>query len=574
MSPEQLRGETVDGRSDIFSLGVILYEMLAGRRPFGGSTAAELMASILRDTPALPPHVPPPAAEIVRRCLAKRADDRYQSARELAGAVESAVDRLRAAPRTGDRTGAASNLPEAEPEPGQDGTVVVLPFTNLGGDADQEYFSDGLTEQLIHELTRVRGLRVLAWHSASKLREHGDPLETARGIGAETVLVGSVRRSSGRLRISARLVQTATGHYLWSEIYDRDIVDLFTIQEEIARSIARTLEGTVVARQGAPVSPRRLEAYDLYLRGRYLANRRTDDGLRQSVECFERALLIDEGFAAAHAGRADAYCLLADYGIASPDQVIPKARASALRALELDPRSAEAHASHALIRSLHDWQWEEAEALYRRAIELNPGYAAAHHWLSVDLLAALGRFAEAHDEIERARQLDPLSLIIQEGKPYLLMLERRFDEAVEGYRRVSELDRGFAKAYTGMGRALSQVGRFDDAVAMLLEGRKLAGTIPSILGALGQTYGRAGNVGAARDVLAELHALAATRYVPSNSFALVYSGLGELGEALAWLERGATMHELPLGTIKTHPAYDSLRGEPRFGELLKRMRLA
>jgi TolB-like protein len=563
MSPEQLGGETLDGRSDVFSLGVILYEMLAGRRPFVGATPAQVIASILRDVPTLPPDVPRPAAEIVNRCLAKRPSERFASARELAAAAEQAVRRV----RDGVVIGAPALAPAVET------TVAVLPFTYAGAEPDQQYFSDGLTEQLIHELTRVRGLRVIAWHSASKLREPEGAIEIARGLGAHVVLLGSVRRLGGRVRIAARLVQTSSGYYLWSETYDRELVDLFSIQDEIARAMAQTLERSLSARVKTPPSPARLEAYDLYLRGRYVANRRSEDGLRQSVECFEQALAIDDRFAPAHAGLADACCLLADYGIKAPREVIPLARQSALRALELDPRSAEAHASYALIRSLCDWEWEEAEALYRRSIELNPGYSAARHWLSVDLLAVFKRFDEAQDEIEAARQLDPLSLIIQEGKPYLLMLERRYEDAIEAYRRVGELDPAFPKAYMGMGRACAQLGRFDDAIALFHQGRALAGPIPSILGALGQTYGVSGDRAGARRTLEELHALAATRYVPSNSFALVHAGLGECDDALAWLERGAEAHELPMANIAAHPAYDSLREDPRFAALLVRLRL-
>jgi TolB-like protein len=390
MSPEQLRGDPIDGRSDLFSLGVILFEMLGGQRPFRGGTAAEVMAAILRDTPAPPPHLPAAVTDVVRSCLAKDPAERFATAHDLVRALEAAARHRADAARPADR-----------PAPGEEAsTVAVLPFSNVGAGPEDAYFSDGLTEQLIHELTRVRGLRVLAWSSASKLRGREDDLQrAAREVGADHVLVGSVRRDGDRVRIAARLLQTATGYYLWSESYDRELEDLFAIQESIARAIAGTLERTLSARQRPPLSTQRVEAYDLYLRGRYLWNQRTKEGLEQGVECFGQALAADEGFALAHAGLADAYCLLAEYGIMEPRRAMPLARAAALRALELDPRSSEAHTSYAMIRSLHDWQWDEAEALYRRSIELNPGYATAHHWLAIDLLPQLGRFAEAQEEI-------------------------------------------------------------------------------------------------------------------------------------------------------------------------------
>jgi eukaryotic-like serine/threonine-protein kinase len=561
MSPEQLRGEPLDGRSDVFSLGVILFEMLTGERPFRGATAAEVVAAILRDTPALPPHLSGVAGAVVQRCLAKAPAGRFSTAHDVARALEAAAH----AP------GAAELAVAARPGPAA--TVAVVPFTNASAAPGDEYFSDGLTEQLIHELTRAKRLRVLAWGSASQLRGlEEDTRRAARSLGADHLLVGSVRRVGDRVRISARLVETATGVYLWSETYDRDLLDLFAIQESIARAIARTLEATLSSLQRPALSPGRVRAYDLYLRGRYLWNQRTPVGLVQSVACFEQALAVDDGFALAHSGLADAYCLLAEYGVRPPDEAMPLARAAALRALELDPRSSEAHASHAMIRGMYDWEWNEAEALYRRAVELNPGYATARHWLGLDLLAILGRFAEAHDEIEVARQLDPLSLSIMEGKPYLLMLERRYDEALEGYRRVMELDPRFSRAYTGMGRTLLQVGRFTEAMGMLEKGRALAGETPGVLGALGQGLAWSGNADGARAILSTLRTLCETGYVPCTTFALVHAALGETGKAIDWLERAADRHDLPLAMIHVHPAYDALRAEPRFAALLERLR--
>jgi serine/threonine-protein kinase len=262
---------------------------------------------------------------------------------------------------------------------------------------------------------------------------------------------------------------------------------------------------------------------------------------------------------------------MAEYGLLSPGDGVPAARAAALRALELDPRSSEAHASHALIRSMHDWEWDEAEALYRRAIELNPGYSTAHHWLALDLLAPLGRFGESWESIELAHQLDPLSISIIEGRPYLLMLERRYDESIDAYRQLLDLDGRFWRAYTGMGRTYLQMGRFAEGLDMLEKGHRLAGESTGILGAVGQGAAWSGDEAGARRILARLGELCESRYVPCTTFALVHLALGEFDVALDWLERAADRRDLPLALVNVHPAYDALRGQPRFEALRKRM---
>jgi len=566
MSPEQIRGEEVDHRTDVFSFGTMLYELLAGTRPFGGATAAETFSAILRDDPPPLPGVPPDLESVVRHCLEKAREDRFQSARDLGVALESAARQL-SAPRP---------IPSAGDATERDRAIAVLPFANVSTDPDSEYFSDGLTEELIHEMTRVQGLKVVAWNSAAQLRgrEH-DIRAIGEQLQVHAVLMGSVRKAGERVRIAARLVETATGYYLWSETYDRWIQDLFAIQEEIARSIAQTLIRTLADRRAPAVSSRQpgnLEAYTLYLKGRYFWNSRTPEGLRKGIECFEQAIAADEGSALAHAGLADAYCLLADYGLMHPREAMPRARSAALKALDLDSRSAEAHASYALIRSLYDREWEEAEAFYRRALELNPSYATAHHWFAVDYLGMQGRFDEALREIEAARQLDPLSMIILEGKPYLLMLAHRYDEAIDDCRELARLDPTYYKFYTAMGRAYTQKGDYAEAVAMLQKGRSMAGDLPNILGALGQTYALAGQPTEARRLLEELTRQSTQKYVPSSSFALIHVGLGEKDEALGWLEKGVEQRELPLSSLKVHPAYDSLRGEPRFAALLRQLR--
>jgi serine/threonine-protein kinase len=353
--------------------------------------------------------------------------------------------------------------------------------------------------------------------------------------------------------------------------------DVFAIQEEIARAIVRTLR---VQLAGIPENalplPRRssISSYDYYLKGRYHWHKRTPEDLSRSLAYFETAIAADPNSALAHTGQAVAYTLLVDYGLMHPALGMPKAKLAASRGVELDPELAEAYASLALIRSLYEHEWDAAECLYVRAIELNPGYATAHHWYGVDHCAMLGRFDLAEAELQIASQLDPLSHIIREGVAFVKMLKRDYDGAIQAYRELVEFDPAFYKGYTSMGRAYAQQGKYLDAIAMLEKGRTLAGDIPNILGAMGQVYGLAGEPAHAREVLGKLTQLAGRCYVPSTVFAIVHLGLGENHRALEWLEKGCDQRELPLSALKVHPVYDVLRSEPRFQILLKRLRLA
>ena len=421
----------------------------------------------------------------------------------------------------------------------------------------------------------MKGLRVLAWSSSSQLRGREEETHrTARELGADHLLVGSVRRAGGRVRIAARLVQTASGYYVWSEAYDRELVDLFAVQEEIARAIARTLEGTLSPRQRPSVAPGRVDAYDFYLRGRYLWNQRTTEALEQSVECFGRALVLDEGFALAHAGLADAYGLLAQFGVMAPAAAVPLARAAALRALELDPRSSEAHASHAMIGVVVP---TGSGTRPRRSTGGRSSATPATPPPTTGSRSTCSRWSDGSPRRTRRSNSPassiPLSLSIMEGKPYLLMLEHRYDEALEGYHGVVELDPRYARSYTGMGRTYLQMGRLTEGVAMLQKGRELAGDTAGVLGALGQAAAWAGDLEEARRSLATLRSMGESRYVPCTTFALVHSALGERQTAIDWLERAAERRDLPLSLIGVHPAYDALRQEPRFAALLMRLRL-
>ncbi|HWB87385.1 MAG TPA: tetratricopeptide repeat protein [Bryobacteraceae bacterium] len=457
-------------------------------------------------------------------------------------------------------------------------TIAVLPFASLGRGSEYEYFSDGLTEELIHALTKVEGLRVVAWNSATQIRGRQQEIYSVREqLHVASVLTGSVRIAGASLRVRAQLIDTETGVYLWSEAFDRHLQDIFAIQEEIASAIVRTLRLQFAGRVEEPVLARHrtgIDSYNYYLKGRYYWHQRTPEGIARSIECFEAAIAADPNSALAYAGLADGLTLRTDYGLLRPSEGMPKAKQAAMRALALDPNLAEAYPSMAIIRSHYDRDWEDAERLYRRAIALNPGYATAHHWLGLDHNALLGRFEEACAELELARQLDPLSRIIMEGCALVHVLNRQYEQAVEGYLALLKFDPSFYKVYNALGRAYAQQGRYQEALTMLQKGQELGGDVPNILGAMGQVYGLAGQTERARELLAKLNAMNEDGYIPSTCFALIHLGLGEKERSLEWLERGYEEHDMPLSVLKVHPAFDDLRGETRFRALLERLRLA
>lgn len=468
---------------------------------------------------------------------------------------------------------AAARGPESAPAAAAR-TVLVLPFASLGPGTEQDYFSDGLTQELIHALTRVPNLRVVAWRSSARLRgKSAQESEVGEQTRAGTIVEGSVRRQGDRVRIHVQIVDAASGFYLWTETFERTLSDLFALQEQIAHSIAAALR----IQMAAPAGPRpayRIEAHDFYLQGRHEWNQRSPESLRRSTVLFERAIAEDPRCAPAWAGLADSYALLAEYGIEAPSPCIAQARRAALRALELDPDNAEALSSLGLIAGLFDWEWDRSEEHYRRAIAINPGYATAHHWYGLDLLALVGRFEEAEIEITLARQLDPLEPIIVESEGYLALLRGDFAAAARVYGSLAASAPQYAKGHTGLGRALWGLGDFNGAIRSLETGRQLSGDMPSILGALAQVHGCAGNHDAARRFLGQLRETAAAKYVSASCLALGHLGLGETGEALDWLERGVERHDMPMAQLYVHPGYRDLRGHPRFEALLQRMNFA
>lgn len=463
-------------------------------------------------------------------------------------------------------------------------SVAVLPFVDLGMSPDGS-FGDGLTWELIHGLTRIAELSVVAWNSAAQLREDASDarraltrtrgeIETIRTkLKVDAILVGSVRRFADRLRVVAQLIDTASGVYLWSETYDRAMEETADIQQEISQAMIAKLRLQLAApdsaKRTAAYNP---EAYQIYLRGRGQWNRRTEAGLREGLESFRKAAALDPGFALAYAGIADAYTLLAEFGMERPADATPRARTAALRALEIDPSLGEAYSSLALLLT-HEWKWKEAEAHFRRALDLNPGNATTHYWFACDLLTMRARLEEAEREMDIALALDPLSSVMAEGSGYVLTLQRRYEESRARFEALIRADPSFHRGHTSLGRVFIQLGCYDTAIEKLEQGRSLAGNIPTILGAMGQAYGLSGRPEKARQILSLIESASKERQVPCTCFALTYIGLGELDRAIQWLETGADRRENNVNLIGVHPAYDGLRSEPRFGKLLERLGL-
>jgi TolB-like protein/Tfp pilus assembly protein PilF len=453
--------------------------------------------------------------------------------------------------------------------------ITVLPFLNLSADGETDFLSDGFAEELINALTRVPGLCVSAWNSAAQLKGREEDLSAIRReLGAAYVLRGSIRKINNRLRVTAQLIQTDNGRYAWSEIYNREFRDIFSIQEQIATAIVIALRLNLVpesGRQSASRAVQSIDVYELCLKGRFHARERTSEGLQRSIVCFERAIALDNTSSSAYAGLADTYTLMSEHGFGDGPECMVKAKDAAEHALRLNPDSAEAFASLGLVLAVYDWSWKEAKNAFERSLALNPVYVLARYWYSVNYFAMLGEFERAHEQLEAAIKLDPLSWLLLDGRAFLRTVERKYDEAIDILTGLAELDPSLYKTYTSMGRAYLQKGSYDEAIRLLEKGLLMAGDLPKTLGALGQAYGMAGDLRKANHVIGRLHQIASYRPVPSTSFALVYLGLNRKEESLNWLEQAVDRRESTACSLKVHPAYDALRGESRFNKLLHRV---
>jgi serine/threonine-protein kinase len=588
MSPEQVRGEPADGRSDIFACGSIVYEMLTGRRAFEGATDLETASAILEsESPPLPADL---AAldRIVWRCLEKNPAHRFQSAADLGVALTAALASGPArslrrrlvlalaatvivAPLT---WWAYQRSPFTSTAPRHLESLAVLPLENLSRDSSQDYFVDGMTEALIADLSKIRALRVVSRRSVMRYKAVPKPLpEIARELHVDAIVEGSVMHVGDRVRVIVELIDAASDRHLWGETYDRRLQDVLGLQSELARAVAREVRVAVTADEQArlPVArPVNVRAHDAYLLGRYFWNQRTREGLGKAFERFDQAIKEDPKYAAAQAGLADYYNILPFYSRISPREVFPQAKAAAEKALALDDGLAEAHASLAYIKAYYDWDWAGAEREFQRALELNPSYAAAHHSYS-RLLAAMNRIEDALAEIQRAEEVEPMSTLLKANTAMILFFAHRYDEAIQRLKETLELDSNFAVAHWGLGLAYEQKGMYGAAIDALEKVASLSRRDANILSSLGHVYAIAGRRAEATQLIDELRKQSQQAYVSSYFFAVIHAGLGERERALETLSQAAEERSTLLVYLRIDPRFSNLHSDPRFQALLHRV---
>ena len=456
--------------------------------------------------------------------------------------------------------------------------LAVLPFDNLTGDPGEDYFSDGLTEEMISHLGNLNPdhLGIIARTSVMQYKNKNQGLSRiGRELGVHYLLEGSVRRESRTLRIAVQLIDMRDQTHIWARQYDRELSSLLAVQNEIANQVAQEIRLTLAENRGSgpelasrTLSPEQYAAYDSYLRGRYFWNKRTAEGFEQAIKSFEEAIAKNPNYARAYVGLSDTYVLISGYDLAPKNETIPRARAAATKALSLDDGLAEAHASMALIAQNYDWDWRKAEAEYRRAIDLDPNYATARHWYA-EFLTLQGRFPEALEEIERARQLDPLSLIIAADRGAVLYCARRYKEAIEQLRAVLEMEPNFPRAHIVV-FAYVQQGMTQDALRDVIEWRKVEDS-PFTWMLFAYVHGRAGHKNEAQKFLRKLEAERSIRYVDASKLVIANLGVGDNEQALKWFEKGFSERSTALVWLKVDPVYDPLRSDPRFESLLQRV---
>jgi adenylate cyclase len=550
MSPEQVKGREVDQRSDIFSLGIVLFEMVTGRVPSEG------------DRPFAAGVKQKGLDKVISRCLEKDKEKRYQNVREILTAIKNIeVDKL-----------------PSEKTPEWKNSIAVLPFKNMSADPEQEYFCEGMAEEIINALTHIMDLRVVARTSAFSFKGREEDIrEIGRKLSVDTVLEGSVRKAGNRLRITAQLIDVDDGYHLWSEKYDRDLEDIFAIQDEISLAIVenlklKLLEGEKTALLKRPTDD--AEAYTLYLKGIYFAFKLTLENLQKALKYFREALDRDPGLASAHAGIAMVYGAMSSLDLALPKETMLKAKAALQKALQLDENLAEIHALTAMIAYYYEWDWDAAERSFSRTFSLNPGHSWAHAWNGW-FCVAMNRFDEAVREIKLAQKVDPLMPIFYAFSVGIHVAAGKYDEAIDEFRRATELEPNIGLAYFHLGCAYMYKGELDTAVSKFQKSRELGVSPGWAEGMIGIIYTKRGEKEKAVQILDELVELREQAYASSWCMALLCAALDDFDRAFEFFDKAEEDREtlMPFTPVYIECANPAIKGDPRYKALLKRMKL-
>jgi eukaryotic-like serine/threonine-protein kinase len=604
MPPEQLQGESVDARADIYTIGAVLYEMATDRRAFPEALPSRVINAILHHPPvpprALNSRISPELERIILKCLDKDPARRFQSAKELLidlsrlDGAESKRLALQPPPFQPNRTrrlvaysltvllaipaalialnlhGWRDNL-MGRPRPAQIRSLAVLPFENLSGDPEQDYFADGMTDALINDLGQIRALRVISRTSVMSYKGAKRSLpDIAHQLHVEAVVEGSVRRNENKVQINVQLVQASSDVQLWGRSYEQDLRDILTLQNAAARAIADEIQIKLTPQEEAQLSRNDQVdpiAHEAYLTGRFYWNKRTPQGLEKSIDYFEQAVARDPRYAIAYAALADSYRLLPELTAVPANEAFPRARTAALKALALDNSLAEAHSALANVKEDFDWDWKGAEEEYRRAIEINPGYANAHAWYS-NLLLELGRLPEAIVEAKLAQQLDPLSAFANDNLAAILYYAGEYDQSIEQCMRTLELDPASHRAHRHLGQIYIQKRMYEDAVSELRKAIELSPGSGEALADLGYAFGAWGKTDEAKKILLELQDSSQRGHVSPYHLAIVYIGLGEKEFALQSLRKAVDDRSQGVVHLKVSPFFQELQSDPRFQDLL------